>query len=834
MSKNLVIVESPAKGKTIEKYLGKDYKVLASYGHVRDLLKKNGAVDPDKEFEMHYEMIERNEKHVNAIIKALKKADNLLLATDPDREGEAISWHLVAHLKEKGLLKDKGLQRVVFHEITKKAVQDAVDNPRELGLELVNAQQARRALDHLVGFNISPLLWKKISRGLSAGRVQSPALRMICEREDEIEAFIPQEYWSIAADVEKDNQPFSARLALLENEKVKQFSIVNEEQATAAKNLLIAGANGKLKAIKVEKKQRKRNPTAPFTTSTLQQEASRKLGFTAQRTMRTAQQLYEGIDVGEGQVGLITYMRTDSITLSADCLEELRELIPQRYGKDYLPETLNEYKNKSKNAQEAHEAIRPSSVTRAPEEIKSKLSEEQYKLYNLIWKRTVASQMIFATFDQVAVDLQCGEGNQFRANGSTIKFDGFMKVYHEDEDDKKNADDDNKTLPPMKEGDDIDLREIINTQHFTEPPPRYSEASLVKTLEEYGIGRPSTYASIISTLQARKYVEVESRRFFATDTGRVVSRYLSDSFTKYVDYDFTANLEDQLDAVSRGELDWVKVLEDFWKSFSDDVEDEDQKEGRIERSLGVDPESGRPVSARVGQYGAYVQIGTKEDEEKPKWAGLRPGQSMFTIKLDEALILFNLPRDLGVSPEGEKIRANIGRFGPYIQYGSKFVSLKEDDPYEVTFERALEIVAQKKIDDANKIIKTFEGTDIQILNGRWGAYITDGKKNAKIPKELKEKPLELELELCQKLIEEAPERGARGKKKVAAKEEEAKAKKAAAKKKPAAKKKKKKAAAKKKKTTAKKKAGASKKATASKKKKVSAKKAATVGKGDTN
>lgn len=816
MSKNLVIVESPAKGKTIEKYLGKDYKVLASYGHVRDLLPKEGAVDPDNDFAMKYQMIERNEKHVNAIKKALKKADNLLLATDPDREGEAISWHLVEHLKESGDLEGKHVARVVFHEITKKAVQDAVDHPRELGYDLVNAQQARRALDYLVGFNLSPLLWRKIRRGLSAGRVQSPALRMICERENEIEAFIPKEYWSILAELEKDTQPFTARLSLLEGEKVKQFTVTNGEQANSARDMLLGNAGGTLTAIKVEKKQRKRNPTAPFTTSTLQQEASRKLGFGAQRTMRTAQKLYEGIKIGEeGPTGLITYMRTDSITLSQECLDELRELIPQRFGKDYLPEQINVYKNKSKNAQEAHEAIRPSSVMRAPEEIKQFLEEDQYKLYNLIWKRTVASQMIFATIDQVAVDFACGEGNLFRATGSTINFPGFMTVYKEDEDDKKKSDDDEKVLPELKEGDQVPLQDIKLTQHFTEPPPRFSEASLVKTLEEYGIGRPSTYASIISTLQSREYVEIESRRFFPTDTGRVVATFLAKHFDKYVDYDFTANLEDELDAVSRGEKEWVPLLADFWKPFKEQVEDKLENVSKDEaiqaRELGIDAESGKPITVRIGQYGAFVQIGTRDDEDKPKFAGLRPGQRMNTITLEEAIQLFDLPRALGESPEGEKITANIGRFGPYIKYDSKFVSLKEDDPYTVTLERALEIVAEKKIADANKLVKAFEGTDIQILNGRWGAYITDGNKNAKIPKELKETPAAIDLETCEKLLAEAPEKRGRGKKKAAAKVESKK--KAVAKKKT-----KKKSAAKKKSSASKKKSAASKKKAASSKK----------------
>ena len=684
---------------------------------MRDLLPKEGAVDPDHDFAMKYQIIERNEKHVNAIKKALKKADTLLLATDPDREGEAISWHLVELLREAGDLEGKGVERVVFHEITKRAIQEAVDNPRPLGTDLINAQQARRALDYLVGFNLSPLLWRKIRRGLSAGRVQSPALRMICEREDEIEAFIPKEYWSVLAELEKEKQAFGARLTLLNDEKVKQFTVNNGEQANEARDMLLKHAQGALKAIKVEKKQRKRNPTAPFTTSTMQQEASRKLGFGAQRTMRTAQKLYEGIDIGEGQIGLITYMRTDSITLSQECLDELREMIPARYGKDYLPEAINVYKNKSKNAQEAHEAIRPTSVKRSPEELKKFLDEDQYKLYNLIWKRTVASQMIHATIDQVAVDFACGDGNMFRANGSTVTFPGFMTVYLEDEDDKKKADDDDKMLPEIKEGDSIPLHDIKLTQHFTEPPPRYSEASLVKALEEYGIGRPSTYASIISTLQNREYVEIESRRFFPTDTGRVVAKFLSTHFDKYVDYDFTANLEDDLDAVSRGEKEWVPLLGKFWKPFKDQIDDKMENVSKDEaiqaRELGTDEKTGKPITVRIGQYGAFVQIGTRDDEEKPKFAGLRPGQRMNTITLEQAIQLFDLPRELGESAEGEKITANIGRFGPYIKYDAKFVSLKDEDPYTVTLERALEIVAEKKIADANRLVRHFDGTDVQ-------------------------------------------------------------------------------------------------------------------------
>ncbi|QYZ65971.1 MAG: DNA topoisomerase I [Gammaproteobacteria bacterium (ex Lamellibrachia satsuma)] len=607
---NLVIVESPAKSKTIEKYLGKDFAVLASYGHVRDLIPKEGAVDTDHNFDMKYQVIERNERHVQAISKALKKADTLYLATDPDREGEAISWHLVELLKAKGKLKNKTVLRVVFNEITKKAVNDAIANPRELSHDLIDAQQARRALDYLVGFNLSPLLWKKIRRGLSAGRVQSPALRMIVERELEIEAFKAEEFWTIEADTEKDNQPFSAKLTHFQGEKLDKFSITNEGDASKTEQVLQAAGKNCLLIAKVEKKQRRRNPAPPFTTSTLQQEAARKLGFTTQRTMRVAQQLYEGVDVGEGTVGLITYMRTDSVNLANEALEDFRTFIAERYGNDQLPKEARHFKTKAKNAQEAHEAIRPTAVERVPQEIKNHLSKDQARLYELIWKRAVACQMIHATIHTVAADLQCGEGNIFRATGSTIAKPGFMAVYLEGKDDAAKGAGDEKMLPPLNEGETLPLKAIRPEQHFTEPPPRYSEASLVKALEEHGIGRPSTYASIISTLQDREYVTLEKKRFQPTDVGRVVNKFLTDYFTRYVDYDFTAKLEDELDAVSRGEEDWVPLLQKFWGPFKERI---DHTQENVKRSdvthEALDekcPKCGEQLSIRLGRHGRFI------------------------------------------------------------------------------------------------------------------------------------------------------------------------------------------------------------------------------------
>ncbi len=765
MTKTLVVVESPAKAKTIKKYLGKDFEVLASYGHVRDLLPKSGAVEPDKQFLMHYEVIEKNKRHLSAIDSALKNADRLLLATDPDREGEAISWHIYEYLHAKGSLKNKEVARVVFHEITQRAIKEAVDHPRPLAMSLVNAQQARRALDYLVGFNLSPLLWKKVRPSLSAGRVQSPALRLICEREDEINAFVSQEYWSIHADLISQNIAFSSKLTLYAGEKVKQFSFINKTQADEAVATLTTRFSHQLTVLSVDKKQRQQHPAAPFTTSTLQQEASRKLGFSAIRTMRTAQSLYEGINIGHDTVGLITYMRTDAVTLSEEALQDIRQYIGQHYAPPYLPASAKYYKTKSKNAQEAHEAIRPTATDRTPDSLKTFLSSDQYRLYELIWKRTLACQMSPALLDTLAINLG-DQTYQVRANGSTIAFDGFLAVYKEDVDDAKKDDDDDRLLPTLKAGEQVNCKQFIGQQHFTEPPPRFSEASLVKTLEEYGIGRPSTYATIISTLQTREYVTMDNRRFIPTDIGQIVSKFLSNHFTRYVDYGFTANLEDDLDAIARDEKNWIPVLDTFWQPFIQLCQEKEQSVSRAEvaqaRELGTDPKSGKPVSVRMGRYGPFAQIGDKETEEKPLFASLLSHQRLESITLEEALALFRLPRELGTLPTGEVIKANIGRFGPYIQYGKTFVSLKTDDPYTIELERALEVIEAHKAAQAAKFIKAFETANIQILNGRFGPYVTDGNKNVKVPKDTD--PEQLSLEDCQSLLANAPDKKGRASK----------------------------------------------------------------------
>ncbi|MBJ6723292.1 type I DNA topoisomerase [Geomesophilobacter sediminis] len=626
MSQHLVIVESPAKAKTIEKFLGPEYKVLASFGHVRALPSKQGSVDVDHEFEPKYAVLPESKKHIEAIKKETKGIASLLLATDPDREGEAISWHLLAAL---GLDRKKApfdIRRVVFHEITKDAIINAVKNPRDIALDLVDAQQARSILDYLVGFNLSPFLWKKIRYGLSAGRVQSVALRLICEREKEIQAFQEREYWTIGAKLETGKkQTVTASLVEAHGKKLGKFDIPDRQTAfefftklggvefpkqpdSDEPVLKVTNPQHPVYRVdKISKTERKRQPSPPFTTSTLQQEAARKLGFSAKKTMSVAQKLYEGIDVGEGAVGLITYMRTDSVALSTVALDDAKALITSLYGKEYALEKPRFFKNKSKNAQEAHEAVRPTYIAKTPIELKKFLSSDQFKLYDLIWKRTVACQMAEALLDQTSVDIGAGEGFRFRAAGTVIRFAGFMKLYIEgvdDEDEEKEG-----LLPPLNEGDLLNLQELLPERHFTQPPPRYTEATLVKTLEEYGIGRPSTYASIMNTLTERKYARLDKKRFFPEDVGMVVSDLLTKHFTQYVDYNFTANLEEELDMVSRGEKHWRPLLHEFWGPF---IELLKQKEGEVNKSDltteatdEVCPECGKPLVVKLGKFGKF-------------------------------------------------------------------------------------------------------------------------------------------------------------------------------------------------------------------------------------
>lgn len=784
MSK-LLIVESPSKAKTLNKYLGKDFTVLASYGHVRDLIPKNGAVDTEHGYAMQYEVIDRNAKHVDAIAKAVKLADTVLLATDPDREGEAIAWHIAEILNSKKLLKGKPLKRVVFNEITKSAVQHAVDNPRDISMPLVNAQQARRALDYLVGFNLSPLLWRKIRRGLSAGRVQSPALRLIVERELEIEAFTSREYWTIHLNARKQRQLVDAKLVQYQGKKVEQFDIASGAQEQEVVGKLLAASAGKAHVLRVEKKQRSRSPAAPFTTSTLQQEAVRKLGFTTSRAMRIAQQLYEGVDIGSGTVGLITYMRTDSFSLATEAVMQIRGYIKSNFDTEYLPKSPVMYKTKAKNAQEAHEAIRPTDISRTPDSLRTFLTPEQFRLYDMIWKRALACQMAPAKFDGVSVDLGVGgEANLFRATGQTLIFPGFIAVYTEGADDTEEEGE--SKLPALEVGEILDIEKIFGEQHFTEPPPRYTEASLVKTLEEYGIGRPSTYASIISTLQDREYVVLDKKRFTPTDVGRVVNKFLTEHFTRYVDYDFTAKLENELDDIAEGDRDWIPVLDDFWQGFNKTLgekkevdrpgteileepcpkcgkplskrlgkrgsfigctgypecdyvrstEAEGDRPGPV--TLGNEPASGLPVHMLVGPYGPYVQLGEAVGKEKPKRVSIPQDIQAAGVNLDVALKLLALPREVGHHPEtGKKITAGIGRFGPYLNHNGAFKSIpRSDSVFEVALDRAVELLSQAKGATALKVLGKHpqDGEEIAIYDGRFGAYVQHGKLRTTLPK----------------------------------------------------------------------------------------------------
>jgi DNA topoisomerase I len=876
----LLIVESAAKAKAINKYLGSGYKVLASYGHVRDLPSKNGSVEPDNNFEMHWDVDGRAAKVVKEIAAAAKTADKLILATDPDREGEAISWHLIELLEKKRALK-KGtpVERITFNAVTKPAVLAALDSPREIDRPLVEAYLARRALDYLVGFTLSPVLWRKLPGARSAGRVQSVALRLICDRELEIEAFKTTEYWSIEALMNTAaGEDVRTRVVAIDGTALKRHEIANGDMANAIKDAIKGGS---FAVAKVDKKAVRRNPAAPFTTSTLQQEASRKLGFSAKQTMNVAQRLYEGIDLDGETVGLITYMRTDGVQIIPEAVSEIRELVENDFSKRHLPPQPREYKTKAKNAQEAHEAVRPTSFMRRPKDVAKYLPKDQLGLYELIWKRAVASQMASAELEQTTADISVqgrdGKTYGLRATGTVVVFDGFMTLYEEGRDDQ--ADENTRLLPPLKSGDPLTDKKIDANQHFTQPPPRYSESSLVKKMEELGIGRPSTYASTMAVLVERDYVRMEKRQLVPEDKGRLVTAFLSSFFKRYVEYDFTAALEEQLDLISDGKLNWQAVLKDFWKNFTAAIDETKElrvsdvleslneilgphifpvkedggdprlcpacQKGRLSlkvsgkfgafvgcesypecrftrqltqnpdgpaeastadgKLLGEDPETGKPVTLRIGRFGPYVQLGEPEEKgDKPPRSSIPKGYSADDVDLELALKLLSLPREVGPHPEsGNMITAGLGRYGPFVLHDGVYANLESaEEVFDIGINRAVTLIAEKIAGGGKRgwsrpkaqVLKDLgehpdEGGPIQVLKGQYGPYVKHGKINATVPKG--KEPTEVTVEEAVALI---AERAAKApKKKKAAAKKKAPTKKAAKKKAPA----KKKAAAKK-------------------------------------
>ncbi|PIZ94685.1 MAG: type I DNA topoisomerase [Candidatus Magasanikbacteria bacterium CG_4_10_14_0_2_um_filter_37_12] len=757
----LVIVESPTKAKTISKFLGKDYTVESSFGHVRDLPKSKMGIDIEGgTFEPTYDISKDKTKQVKKLKDLAKKANEIIFATDEDREGEAISWHLAYIL---GVEPAKA-KRIAFHEITKHAIEEALAHPRNIDQKLVDAQQTRRILDRLVGYELSPFLWKKVARGLSAGRVQSVAVRLIVERERERRAFKEEEYWTIEAvfnKQQKNSQQFIGKLHSIDNKKLDKLEINNQEKAD---KILSDLKDAQYQISKISAKETLRTPSPPFTTSTLQQQASHRCGYSAKQTMRLAQQLYEGVKIPEhGQTGLITYMRTDSLNLSDKFLSETKNFIEKEYTDKYSLKTPRIYKTKSKGAQEAHEAIRPANPAWTPVFLANHLDDQQLKLYTLIWKRAVATQMPEARLDRTSIDTTVKK-YMFRTSGQMIVFPGWLKLYPEQAKEEM--------LPELSEGDHVDCQELKPEQHYTQPPARYSDATLVKILEEYGIGRPSTYSPTISTIENRGYVERdENKKLAPLDIAFIVNDLLVEHFPEIVDYQFTAQMENNLDDIAEGKKDWQPIISTFYhpfhKNLVDKTENLTKKETVGMREIGIDPKSGKPIYARVGRYGAFVQKGSKDDEEKPIFAKLAKGQMVDTVTLEDALQLFKLPRVVGNDKNGHEVIANIGKFGPYVKANEKFYSIKEDDPYTIKIEKALEIIAIKKKADDEKTIKTFEGSEIQILNGRYGPYITDPstKTNAKIPKD--KEPTDLTLEECETQLKENPtkKRGGSRKKK---------------------------------------------------------------------
>lgn len=884
----LLIVESAAKAKAINKYLGSGYKVLASYGHVRDLPSKNGSVEPDNDFAMHWDVDTRAAKVVKEIATAAKSADKLILATDPDREGEAISWHLIELLeKRKALKKGTPVERITFNAVTKPAVLAALESPREIDQPLVEAYLARRALDYLVGFTLSPVLWRKLPGARSAGRVQSVALRLVCDRELEIEAFKATEYWSIEALMATaSGKEVRTRVVAIDGTTLKRHEIGNGAMANGIKDAIVGGD---FTVANVDKKAVRRNPAAPFTTSTLQQEASRKLGFSAKQTMQVAQRLYEGIELGGETVGLITYMRTDGVQIIPEAVIEIRDLVERDFSKRHLPFEPREYKTKAKNAQEAHEAVRPTSFMHRPADVAKYLAKDQLGLYDLIWKRAVASQMASAELEQTTADITVkgrdGKTYGLRATGTVVVFDGFLTLYEEGRDDE--GDENSRLLPPLSAGDALSDKSIDANQHFTQPPPRYSQATLVKKMEELGIGRPSTYASTMGVLEDRDYIRMEKRQIVPEDKGRLVTAFLSSFFERYVQYDFTAALEEQLDLISDGKLDWQNVLSDFWKNFTAAIDETKElrvsdvleslneilgphifpakedgtdprlcpacQKGRLSlkvsgkfgafvgcesypecrftrqltqnpdgpaeastadgKLLGEDPDTGKPVTLRIGRFGPYVQLGEPEEKgDKPPRSSIPKGVSADDVDLELALKLLSLPREVGPHPEGGKmITAGLGRYGPFVLHDGVYANLESaEEVFDIGINRAVTLIAEKIAGGGKrgwsrpqaKVLKDLgehpdEGGPIQVLEGRYGPYVKHGKTNATVPKG--KEPADVTVEEAVALI---AERAAKAPKKKAAKKKapakKAATKKAAAKKAPA----KKKTAAKKKKAAA--------------------------------
>ena len=757
---NLVIVESPAKAKTINKYLGKDYLVLASYGHIRDLPSKNGSVDPENKFQMEWEIDSFSKKYLKEITNAAEESDKIILATDPDREGEAIAWHVKEVLEKKKLLKDKNLERVVFNEITKKAILNAIKNPRQIHLPLVEAYLARRALDYLVGFNISPILWTKLPGSKSAGRVQSVALKLITEREKEIELFKPEEYWTLTSNfTNKDNKDIFSKLSLFSGKKIERFSFKNKEDIQRVINVVNKTI---FKIADVNTKLYRRNPLAPFTTSTLQQTSSGRFGFGASRTMQIAQRLYQGVDIEGETTGLITYMRTDGTNISKEAIEDFRKFITEDYGEKYLPDVPNSYTGKkAKNAQEAHEAIRPTDIKRKPSDIKKYVNADQLKLYELIWSRALSSQMTPAEFDRNTIIIS-SENNEinFRASGSVVKFDGFLKVYQvqETDEDAKNI------LPVVKAGEEISILKLNDEQHFTDPPPRYSEASLVKKMEELGIGRPSTYASIISVLSTRNYVELMNKRFHPTDRGKLISAFLEKLFTKYVDYNFTADLENQLDEITSGKIQWVEVLNNFWKDFYENVGQVKEKRTRevldlLNESLGAlifDRDSNDSIDRKC-KLCSNGELSLKNSFRGGAFIGCSNyPECKFTRPLSKAKAAaqYNLaePKLIGQNDFGKDIYLKNGRFGPYLQFereldnteekpkkGRKKKAKENDHLRNVSIPKGIEIdsVNLQKAKFLCSLPKNLgqnpeTGKDIILNSGRFGPYLKCENKSARL------------------------------------------------------------------------------------------------------